>query len=671
MIDQEIETGKNYHTVTIIFVLLIIIVTITSFYYYSQTKQNLMTEKFAEVKAIAGQKSERVSNWIGERKAEGKYLATNSVLTESITNNSFMIDAEGRHRITELFEQLRANHNYSTISLIDLKGNFLVRTGDSIQPVNPATEFNAADTGRIAIISTKGLSDSIPYLTFLTPVFSPANIKTGYVFQKIDIRIDAKLIFESVTPDNDPYQMKLFYFNDGKIYSLLDSSQITTVNSGESEKNFPDEIFEAGNAGKSGRIQVSGFNDLYTLGYLKKLSNLDIFVYCGVSGDQLEQPLKPIFLLLTIIIVITIILSALAISLVIKRQEVSYSQKIAESRAFLESIREGMSDGFVVFDSDLKFLAVNSKAISVIGKTKGEIIGKSALDVLPDLRNSGFYYSFAEVKKTGKPYTSIDYYPAWDIYFQNKLFPVTGGFAVFFSDITGEIKLKEQLKETYRQLEGLTLHMQVVAENDREAIAREIHDELGQVLTSLKMNLAMMKNAIKAGNQGDQGEFLLEEINTMGKQIDATVKRIRRIITELRPEVLDHLGFVAAIEWLVEESPAKNLIDYKFSSNVEHLDLDKTTATSLFRIVQEACTNINRHSGAKNAAIKIEKQNDKLVVTITDDGKGFFVNDLKGVSTFGLLGMRERAKLINAELGIESAENKGTTISISVELKNY
>ena len=670
MIDQEIETGKNYHTVTIIFVLLIVIVTVTSFYYYSQTKQNLMTEKFDEVKAIAGQKSERVSNWIGERKAEGKYLATNSVLTEAISNNSFLIDPDSKHRITDLFEQLRVNHDYSTISLIDLNGNFLVRTGDSIHQVNLSNEFSASDTGRFASISTKGLSDSIPSLAFLTPVFSPANIKTGYVFQKIDIRVDAKLIFESITPDNDPYLMRLFYFNEGKIYSLLDSSRSGSLHSGESEKIFPDEILETGSTGKSGRIQASGFNDLYTLGYLKRLSNFDIFVYCGVSGDQLEQPLKPIFLLLTIIIVITIVLSALAISLVIKRQEVTYSKKIAESRAFLESIREGMSDGFAVFDSDLRFIAVNSRAISVIGKTKSEIIGKSAFEVLPDLKNSGFYYSFEEVKKTGKPYTSIDYYPAWDVYFQNKLFPVTGGFAVFFSDITGEIKLKEQLSETYKQLEGLTLHMQVVAENDRESIAREIHDELGQVLTSLKMNLAMMKNAIKTGSQGDHCEFLLEEINTMGKQIDATVKRIRRIITELRPEVLDHLGFVAAIEWLVEESPAKNLIDYRFSSNVEHLDLDKTTATSLFRIVQEACTNINRHSGATTASIKIEKQTDKLLVTISDDGKGFFVNDLKGVSTFGLLGMRERAKLINAELGIESAENTGTTISISVELKN-
>lgn len=669
MIEQRLEAKKSYATVTTIFVILILTVTVTSFYYYRQTKTNLMTEKFTEVKAVSGQKAERVSNWIDERKAEGKYLATNSVLLESIDGDSFDLTKSNRHAITELFEQLRSNHSYSTISLLDLNGNLILATVDSTRPSEVSYPIVGVDTIKTATISMENLSESIPCITILTPVFNKMNKRAGFVFQKIDIRTDADLIFENIALENDPYLMELYYFKEGKVYALLDSVATDAEKATASEQGLPSEMIELGIHDKSGLIQVEGFNDKFLLGYLQKLGKHDLFVYCGMKPDQLEQPLKPIFLLLTIIIVITIALSALAIALVIKRQEVSFSKKIADSEVFLESIREGMSDGFAVFDYDFKFTALNTNAIKMLGKSRSEIIGKSAYEVLPHIENSDFRLAFQEVKETGKPIESVSYYTKWDVYYQNKLFPVKGGIAVFFFDITTETKLKEQIREAYEQLERLTLHMQVVAENDREAIAREIHDELGQVLTSLKMNLAMMRNSLKSEDTVIDKSFLLEEINTMAKQIDATVKRIRRIITELRPEVLDHLGFIAAIEWLVEESPAKNLINYKFSSNVEHLELEKNTATALFRIVQEACTNINRHSEAKNATISVEYQDDTLILSISDDGKGFFVNDLKGVSTFGLLGMRERAKLVKAELNIKSKENSGTTIIINVSLK--
>lgn len=182
----------------------------------------------------------------------------------------------------------------------------------------------------------------------------------------------------------------------------------------------------------------------------------------------------------------------------------------------------------------------------------------------------------------------------------------------------------------------------------------------------------MIRNSINATPNNVDSSFILDEMATMGKQIDDTVKRIRRIITELRPEVLDHLGLVAAIEWLVDDSQVKSPVKYKVIKNVEDIDLDKVVATALFRIVQETVTNINRHSKATNAEILINYDDPGLTIAVSDNGVGFSQKGDTPVTSFGLLGMRERAKLINAHLNINSVVKSGTTVTIKVDnLKNF
>ena len=402
------------------------------------------------------------------------------------------------------------------------------------------------------------------------------------------------------------------------------------------------------------------------------MNGYNLFIYTSATLNRIEEPLTPIFILLTIIIIITIAISSLGAVLVVKNRESKYIGKIAESEAFLESIREGMSDGFIVFDEDMKVIAANTKAISLFGKSRESFTGIMASEFIPRLETTSFYQNFVDVRRLKKPIKSVDYIQQWDTYFQNKFFPVHNGIALFFSDITEEIKLKEALHITNKQLESLNLHLQVVTENEREAIAREIHDELGQALTSLKMNLAMIRNSINATPNNVDSSFILDEMATMGKQIDDTVKRIRRIITELRPEVLDHLGLVAAIEWLVDDSQVKSPVKYKVIKNVEDIDLDKVVATALFRIVQETVTNINRHSKATNAEILINYDDPGLTITVSDNGVGFSQKGDTPVTSFGLLGMRERAKLINAHLNINSVVKSGTTVTIKVDnLKNF
>ncbi len=667
MLENNQLTKKHLTGLISIFILLIASVVATSYYYYNQTRENLVNERYEEIKTLTVQKANRVAYWINERKAEGTYLATNNVLIEPLNNYSFLNSKEEKHRITELFEQLRINHDYTTIAFLDTNGVPLLTTGQQIDVPVASNYLSVADTSHKPVLIQDELDAIIPSPVILTAVYLKNKTKMGYIYQKIDIRSDIRPIVQGEQIGKSNYKINLIFLKDEEFFFILDTNGVPFLRDKNSEGTIAEQILSLVASKKDGKLSGTGFDKTKKIGYLSRVNGYNLFIYTSVSLNKVEEPLTPIFILLTIIIIITIAISSLGGVLVVKSRESKYIGKIAESEAFLESIREGMSDGFIVFDEDMKVIAANTKAISLFGKSRETFIGAKASDFIPDLTNSSFYQNFAEVRRLKNPINSVDHIKEWDVHFQNKFFPVHNGIAIFFSDITEEIKLKEALHLTNKQLESLNLHLQVVTENEREAIAREIHDELGQALTSLKMNLAMIRNSINSNEGKVDPNFILDEMAAMGKQIDDTVKRIRRIITELRPEVLDHLGLVAAIEWLVDDSSGKSTVKYQVEKNVEDLEIDKVVATALFRIVQETVTNINRHSKATNAEIIINFDNPGLTITVSDNGVGFSQKADTPVTSFGLLGMRERAKLINAHLNVNSVENAGTTVTISVD----
>lgn len=671
MLENNQLSKRHMTGLASIFILLIASVVVTSYYYYDQTREKIVAEKYEEIKILTVQKANRVAYWIDERKAEGVYLATNNVLVEPLANYSFLDNGQVNHRITELFEQLRVNHDYTTIAFLDTNGVPLITTGLPIELPVSNKYLSMADTSKRPVLIQDELDAIIPSPVILTAVFLKNKTRMGYIYQKIDIRTDIRPIVQSEQTGRSNFKINLIFLKNEQFYFILDTNGVPYLRDKNSGGTIADQILNLVSCNQDGKLGGTGFDKTRIIGYLARVNAYDLFIYTCASLKKVEEPLTPIFALLTIIIITTIAISTLGGLLVVKSRESKYIGKIAESEAFLASIREGMSDGFIVFDENLTVIAANTKAISLFGRNKESFIGTNASDFIPDLKSSSFYHNFVEVRRLKKPIQSVDHIKQWDIHFQNKFFPVLNGIALFFSDITEEIKLKEALNVTNQQLESLNLHLQVVTENEREAIAREIHDELGQALTSLKMNLAMMRNSINSSQGEIDTNFLLDEMAVMGKQIDGTVKRIRRIITELRPEVLDHLGLVAAIEWLVEDSSAISPVKYKLTKNIDDLELDKKMATSLFRIVQESVTNINRHSKAKNALISINFDDPGLTITIADDGVGFSQKKDTPVTSYGLLGMRERAKLINAQLTVNSVENSGTTVTIKVEqIKN-
>lgn len=216
-------------------------------------------------------------------------------------------------------------------------------------------------------------------------------------------------------------------------------------------------------------------------------------------------------------------------------------------------------------------------------------------------------------------------------------------------------------QHTLVEFRTLAARLQSVREEERIALAREFHDQLGQALTGLKMDLAWVGKRLRK----DQGA-LKEKAQSGLRLIDITIQAVRRISTQLRPGVLDELGLVAAIEWQAKEFQSRTGIQCRFTSQHEDVQLAPDRATALFRILQEALTNIARHSQASEVEIRLGADARDLILELKDNGIGFIVGEKPSTQSLGLLGMRERALALRGEVQVRSVAGAGTTVTARI-----
>jgi len=222
-------------------------------------------------------------------------------------------------------------------------------------------------------------------------------------------------------------------------------------------------------------------------------------------------------------------------------------------------------------------------------------------------------------------------------------------------------KAEEELKKSREELRNLSTYLQSVREEERTRIAREIHDELGQALTALKIDLSWLNNRLP-----EEQKPLFEKIESMSKLIDSTIQTVRRISSELRPGILDDLGIAAAIEWQAEEFQSRTGIKCEVTLEPEDIILDKDYSTTIFRICQEAMTNVARHANATRVEVSLKEKSGKLVLEVKDNGKGITEEQIADPKSFGLIGIRERTHFWEGEVIISGIPDKGTTVTVSI-----
>lgn len=226
-------------------------------------------------------------------------------------------------------------------------------------------------------------------------------------------------------------------------------------------------------------------------------------------------------------------------------------------------------------------------------------------------------------------------------------------------DITERKRAEDQLNSSFNQLRALTARLQTIREEERKRVAREIHDDLGQALTAIKIDVASLVRDMPADqSQEKKAESVL-------RLVDHTIQSVRRIATELRPGILDDLGLVAAVEWAAEEFAARSGTRLRLDLPREDLVIDQESATAIFRIFQETLTNITRHAEATQVDVRLGEEGDSLVLEVRDNGRGMNEEVATGGS-LGILGMRERALLLGGELTISGATGEGTVVRVRI-----
>ena len=221
--------------------------------------------------------------------------------------------------------------------------------------------------------------------------------------------------------------------------------------------------------------------------------------------------------------------------------------------------------------------------------------------------------------------------------------------------------LTTALEESREQLQRLTDGLLLAREEERTAIAREIHDTLGQALTALKMDVAWVGRRLP-----HDAAPTAAKLAVMMALIDDLVITVRRIATDLRPGVLDDLGLAAAVEWQAKEFEHRTGIHCALCAKVDDRALDPLVSTAVFRIFQESLTNVARHSRASRVAVTLERLESDLVFEMRDDGIGIAAGDASSARSVGLVGMRERAQLVGGGFAISGASGAGTTVRVRV-----
>ncbi|GEO11181.1 PAS domain S-box protein [Segetibacter aerophilus] len=316
------------------------------------------------------------------------------------------------------------------------------------------------------------------------------------------------------------------------------------------------------------------------------------------------------------------------------------------------------------------FLEINPAAIKQYGYSKEEFFTLTLADISvygnngfnadindEDCRNK-FIGTAMHRKKNGK-IIRVDISVS-TIQFENKRAQLA-----LLIDRTEQENIKDNLITTTKELRELASHLQNVREDERTNMAREIHDELGQQLTGLKMDIAWLNRKLIK-----QDENVIAKIKSSLQLIDGTINTVRKIASELRPSILDDLGLADAIDWHSHEFCKRTAIEVLFFSEVTEMKFAPKVSIALFRIFQEALTNVARHSGATLVQSSLKKKGDDLILTISDNGSGFDLQELNQRKTLGILGMKERVAILNGKYEISSQPDNGTHVSVRIPLSS-
>jgi len=350
-------------------------------------------------------------------------------------------------------------------------------------------------------------------------------------------------------------------------------------------------------------------------------------------------------------------------------------EALRHSEELHRSILNASPDAIIVVEMDGRIRMVSPAAITLYGcKSTDYLIGRNMFEfIVPEdvnrattnslLMFNGYMgtVEYQVLREDGSAfYAEVN----GDIIWNSDEEP--NGMVFIIRDISDRKKAEDDLKSSQIELKKFASHLQNVREEEKIQLAREIHDELGQILIAIKIDLGMMKQNVLKSIKSIDAENILTNFDNLFGLVDNTLNTTRKIMTDLRPEVLFLIGFVEAVKLYVNNFRERHQIICSFENTVSSLELNAQQSVALYRILQESLTNIAKHAKASKVNVHLDLQADKLVMKVQDNGIGFKVSQKNKPNSYGMIGMKERVYLLDGVLEITSQPERGTTIKVEI-----
>ncbi len=345
------------------------------------------------------------------------------------------------------------------------------------------------------------------------------------------------------------------------------------------------------------------------------------------------------------------------------------------SQAQLDAIVDSAMDAIIAVDAEQNVVLFNRAAEQIFGVHRQEALGARLDRFIPQRFRDAHHAHLDDFGRTGITSRRMgDTTTLWALRADGTEFPIEASisqagepgqrvYTVILRDITLRKKAQDALQGQQQELRRLSAQVLDVREEEKTRIARELHDEMGQLLTALKMDLAWLRERLPPGDAD-----AARRAEQMGRVLDQTVSSTRRISADLRPLMLDDLGLAEAANWLVGDFASRSGVQCEMRMPGEGVleSVDKAVATAIYRALQESLTNIARHSGARKAWVSVGAENGEIFFEVEDDGRGIEPADFAKARSLGLKGMRERMQYLGGSIEVARAPRGGTRVRVRV-----
>jgi PAS domain S-box-containing protein len=407
-----------------------------------------------------------------------------------------------------------------------------------------------------------------------------------------------------------------------------------------------------------------------------KIGGFPMFLSVGNSDHDALAEWRDTARMVTAAALVNILLVLIAAVFLLRRQgrEEALASVAQESDQRLRAMVDSAMDAIITVDSERRIVVFNPAAQSLFGYSLDEVLGSPLERLLPErfrTAHEGNVAAFRESSVTARMKQS--HMEVIGRRADGSEFPIESTIAqvtiggqtlltAILRDISGRRRAEDELSELNVQLRDLAASLQAVREQERTAIARELHDELGQQLLRLRMDLDWL-----AGRLKDLAPVLHEKTLGMKEFVVGTVDALRHVTTQLRPPLLDELGLAEAARWQLSEFARRTGIEVDSNIFIDDMELDERIAINVFRILQESLTNVARHAAATRVEVSLERVEQGLVIEISDNGCGTAQRDKPGLG-HGLVGIRERTLMLDGQMEIVSAPGDGFALRVRIPL---